>query len=179
MDMKSFFHWTISWQTNPTIKQTAVHVSTCRYPVSRRTLGVSFNDRDSIRALVALTRTKNEWKQTNEAHSKQVWQFRADIKHGMCTHKLWRELLLNICNIMSLWGVIYCSNNSQDPKQTQMFTTWEKRGGLLFQLYHGFLCKTHKRDDLTHILLPGAHLRFRKRHTQVWEEKIPTTTLVL
>lgn len=36
---------------------------------------------------------------------------------------------------LALWDAIYCPNNLHEPKQTQMFTTWEKRG-ILFVNYN-------------------------------------------
>lgn len=53
---------------NPTRKQTAGHVSTCRHPVSCRTLR-AVNDRDSFSSLGGIdTYQKSSRKYTNEAH---------------------------------------------------------------------------------------------------------------
>lgn len=82
------------------------------------------NDRDSF---LSLSGTDTNQKKLVEVHKPGTHgaQFRANIKHGVCAGVLCSELLCNMAALL-IWDDIlfYCSDNSQGPKQTQMFTTW-------------------------------------------------------
>lgn len=121
--------------------------------------------------MVALTLRKKKtlWRLTNEA----LTDISAEQTSNMeCVLMNYGE---NYCTTLwswPFWLSFYCSNNSQDPKQTQMFSTWAKRGVFLRNEVWFSMLKL-KRNDLTYFIFTRGHIQLRERHTQVWEKKIP------
>ena len=156
----------VKWKRNA-IRQSAGRVWTCRSLVSNHTLGILIVWQDSVQDSLASTRVK-PWMKINILNNYR----KVNIKQSVCFCIVTWTFAQHY--VLVFRDVICCSNISQDLKQTQMLTTWEKFYFFLVFFINTlwFSMKTTQgRWAHTHISFPSPHIHYIKRHTQVWEKQ--------